>query len=109
MTLKLCSHQIFIKSVALCGLLDGFGSLRTWANAKAFKRRWVAYQGATKHQTRDARETVRENEGSCYIRTLTLAWFCAQTRFTWLTLTPASLAVSAMLHPPLLKAMICSC
>ncbi len=37
--------------------------------------------GSTKHQTRDARETVRENEGSCYIQTLTLAWFCAQTRF----------------------------
>ncbi len=65
--------------------------------------------GSTKHQTRDARETVRENEGSCYIQTLTLAWFCAQTRFTWLTLTPASLAVSAMLHPPLLRAMTRSC
>ncbi|RMN74244.1 hypothetical protein ALQ55_200073 [Pseudomonas savastanoi pv. savastanoi] len=34
---------------------------------------------------------------------------CAQTRFTWLTLTPASRAVSAMLHPPPLRAMICSC
>nr|AAB81647.1 stbD [Pseudomonas syringae] len=58
---------------------------------------------------RAARETVRENEVSCYIQTLSLVWFCAQTRFTWLTLTPASRAVSAMLHPPLLRAMTRSC
>ncbi|WP_221041433.1 hypothetical protein, partial [Pseudomonas syringae] len=71
--------------------------MQTQVNAKALfgaagqsvlKRRSVwARQGATKHQTRDARETVRKNEVSCYIQTLTLAWFCAQTRFTWLTLT----------------------